>query len=84
MNSEGLGLNERGDVVGRSSFADFTTEAFFFDGETEELVPLGFLDGEEATAKLSMSTMLAKSSARRALRAAECTPSFGTRARSTI
>ncbi|HLU48050.1 MAG TPA: hypothetical protein VK116_08190, partial [Planctomycetota bacterium] len=47
MNSEGRALNEQGDVVGRSAFADFTIEAFFFDAEAEDLVPLGFLPGGE-------------------------------------
>jgi probable HAF family extracellular repeat protein len=47
VNSEGLGINERGDVVGRSSFEDATTEAFFFDGILGELHPLGFLPGGE-------------------------------------
>ena len=51
FNSEGLGINEHGDVVGRSSFPDFSIQAIFFDGETGELVGLPFLDGGDGYAE---------------------------------
>jgi probable HAF family extracellular repeat protein len=45
FNSEGLGMNEHGDVVGRSSFESGTIEAFLYIDETSTLLGLGFLPG---------------------------------------
>jgi probable HAF family extracellular repeat protein len=47
FNSEARDLNELGDVVGRSSFEDFTTEAFLWRREKATLTGLGFLPGGE-------------------------------------
>jgi probable HAF family extracellular repeat protein len=45
INSEGRGINEHGDVVGRSSWESGRTEAFLYVGASEELIPLGHLAG---------------------------------------
>jgi len=45
MNSEGLCLNNRGDVAGRSSFPDFSTKAFIYLDDTTEIINLGHLGG---------------------------------------
>lgn len=42
MNSDGLDMNENGDVVGRSSYPDFRTEAFLYRSAAADLVGLGF------------------------------------------
>ncbi len=42
MNSEGLDMNELGDLVGRSSFPDASTEAFLYHSAAAELIGLGF------------------------------------------
>jgi probable HAF family extracellular repeat protein len=43
MNGEGLCINNLGDVAGRSSFPDFTTEAFVYLDDTQSMVGLGNL-----------------------------------------
>ncbi len=46
FNSEALGMNERGDVVGRSSFEDFSIEAMFWNSDGGGfLTGLGHLPG---------------------------------------
>jgi probable HAF family extracellular repeat protein len=42
MNSDGLDMNENGDVVGRSSYPDGRTEAFLYRSAGDDLVGLGF------------------------------------------
>ena len=44
FNSEARAINESGDIVGRSSFESFETQAFLWKMEEEELVPLPFLE----------------------------------------
>ncbi|MCC6908888.1 MAG: hypothetical protein IT430_13170 [Phycisphaerales bacterium] len=43
MNSEGLCINDLGDIAGRSSFPDFTTEAFVYLDDTRSMIGLGNL-----------------------------------------
>lgn len=45
FNSEGLGMNELGDVVGRSSYPNFSIEAMYWHGADGFLTGLGFLPG---------------------------------------
>ena len=45
INSEALDLNEAGDCVGRTSFADGSIEAMLYVDATGERIGLGFLDG---------------------------------------
>jgi probable HAF family extracellular repeat protein len=45
MNSEGLCINNHGDVAGRSSFPDLTIQAFVYLDATETMVALGDLGG---------------------------------------
>jgi probable HAF family extracellular repeat protein len=43
MNSDGLDMNEHGDVVGRSSFSDGSTQGFLYRSATGEIVGVGYL-----------------------------------------
>lgn len=45
MNSEGLCINNRGDVAGRSSFPDFSIRAFLYREDTRSMIDLGDLGG---------------------------------------
>lgn len=44
MNSEARAINEKADIVGRSSFESFETQAFIWKGEEEELQGMPFLE----------------------------------------